>query len=123
MKVMQHVADIQNSYADAISYLDTLREQKKALKKSGIKYGAPSYKEGKYLRIVHPDTDGKGRKFEYIGADPTKQKAVLDRIERGKAYDAIDRRIVELEGKLASLSNELFHVSMDFKRTIELMRD
>lgn len=54
-----------------------------ALELEGVEYGTPSYKAGKYLRIVKGGR-GQQREFVYVGSDPEKIEVALAAIERGR---------------------------------------
>tara|TARA_R110000823_G_scaffold300710_1_gene421546 strand:+ start:272 stop:511 length:240 start_codon:yes stop_codon:yes gene_type:complete len=66
MKVLKSLDSIRVQYEAVVKAIAQLKVQQKALKKAGIDYGTPNYKEGKYLRIVRPATDERGRQFEYV---------------------------------------------------------
>ena len=113
MKVLKSLTSIQSQYEAVIAAIGELKSEQKALKKAGILYGTPTYKQGKYLRIVRPATEDRGRQFEYVGADPDKQQAVLEAIQRGKKYDdagdqikALEKALQILDGDLSSLANQ-----------------
>lgn len=115
MKVIKSLASIQAQYQAVIREIDSLKVKQKVLKKAGIDYGTPNYKQGRYLRIVRPATDERGRQFEYIGADPEKQQVVLSAIERGKEYDELEGRLLSLEKALKRLDDDLYHLANTFK--------
>ncbi|OZC34590.1 hypothetical protein B9Q17_10005 [Marinobacter vinifirmus] len=115
MKVLKSLASIQAQYEAVVREIESLKVKQNALKKAGIDYGTPNYKQGRYLRIVRPATDERGRQFEYIGADPEKQQVVLSAIERGKEYDELDGRLVSLEKALRRLDDDLYHLTNTFK--------
>lgn len=115
MKVLKSLDSIRVQYEAVVKAIAELKVQQKALKKAGIDYGTPNYKEGKYLRIVRPATDERGRQFEYVGADPDKQEAVLSAIERGKEYDALGERVNKLEEALRNLENDVSYLAKRFE--------
>ena len=115
MKVLKSLDSIRVQYEAVVKAIGELKVQQKALKKAGIDYGTPNYKEGKYLRIVRPATDERGRQFEYVGADPEKQEAVLSAIKRGKEYDALGERVNKLEEALKNLENDVSYLAKRFE--------
>lgn len=115
MKFTELLDSIKSQHEAVSKQVVDLKAKQKVLKKAGIEYGTPSYKEGRYLRIIRPANAERGRKFDYIGADPDKQKAVLDAIGRGKQFDLLGSEIASLEEALGFVESELSHLSMRFK--------
>lgn len=97
--------------------LQEIGAQKAQLLKQGIDYGTPHYKENRYLRIVKPSRDG-ARDFVYVGADPVKQGAALEALERGKRYDSLIAKEREIEESLATLESALDRVLWDFGQSV-----
>jgi hypothetical protein len=115
MKKVPAVLDsILKQYQSSLKVIADLQARQKALKKAGLEYGSPNYKNGRYLRIVKPAAGDNGRQFQYIGADPEKQKAVLEAIDRGKVYDELEKQIIELNNALAKLEHGLEYVESSF---------
>lgn len=112
--MLKSLDSIRVQYDAVVKAIAELKVQQKALKKAGIDYGTPNYKEGKYLRIIRPATDERGRQFEYVGADPEKQEAVLSAIERGKEYDGLGERVNKLEEALKNLENDVSYLAKRF---------
>jgi hypothetical protein len=108
--VKQLLAKIQKTHDQRASVVKQLRKEQAALKKAGISYGSPHYKQGKYLRIVKPSKAGEKRGFDYIGADPEKQQAALDALERGRQYDELEEQAQAVQASMAALENSLSHV-------------
>lgn len=113
-QVKRLLATIQKVYDDNSKLVKALKAKQKALEKAGIDYGSPHYKQDRYLRIVKPVTTGKKREFVYVGADPTRQKAALDALERGKQFDQLNAQISaaetatnRLESALATLVGQI----------------
>lgn len=100
------LANIQKAHDERASTIKRLLKEQAALKKAGIDYGAPHYKQKKYLRIVKPSEGGK-RDFVYVGADPVKQKIALDALERGRQYDALEEQAQAVRASLDALKNSL----------------
>lgn len=108
--VKQLLGKIQKTHDQRASTVKHLRKEQAALKKAGISYGSPHYKQGKYLRIVKPSKAGEKRDFDYIGADPLKQQAALDALERGRQYDELGKQAEALQASMASLETALASV-------------
>lgn len=104
------LAKIEKSHAEKVTVVKALRKEQAILKKLGIDYGTPAFKNDKYLRIVRPAVGDKPREFEYVGADPAKQQAAYDALERGKQYDALGAEIEEIERLLYSVESSLGNV-------------
>ena len=51
MKVLKSLDSIRVQYDAVVKAIAELKVQQKALKKAGIDYGTPNYKEGKYLHL------------------------------------------------------------------------
>ena len=116
MNVVNQLSKISKRYFGIKEAITDFRGQQQALKKLGIGYGSPSYKNGKYLRIVRPGANGGKRIFEYIGADPQKQEHALACIERGKLYDEIENEIQALFSAERQLSDDLARVDRGLVR-------
>lgn len=115
MKKVPEVLDsIMKQYQSSLEIISDLQGRQKALKKAGLEYGSPNYKNGRYLRIVKPANGDNGRQFQYIGADPEKQKAVLEAIDRGREYDELGKQIADLSNALAKLEHDLEYVEIGF---------
>ena len=115
MNVLKSLDSIKVQYEAVVKSIGELKAQQKALKKAGIDYGTPNYKEGRYLRIVRPATEERGREFEYIGADPEKQNAILSAIGRGKEYDSLGESVKKLEDALSNLDNDVSNLARRFE--------
>ncbi|MBO1367258.1 hypothetical protein BVH60_14320 [Vibrio cholerae] len=115
MSILKSLDLIKMQYEAVVECIEELKSTQAALEKAGIDYGTPNYKEGKYLRIVRPAKDGRGRQFEYVGSDPAKQKVVLSAIERGKEYDALDKRVKQLEESLRKLDSDMSYIVKNFE--------
>lgn len=115
MKKVPAVLDsIMKRYQSSLVAISDLQARQKALKKAGLEYGSPNYKNGRYLRIVKPATGDNSRQFQYIGADPQKQKAVLEAIDRGREYDELGQQIADLSRALAKLEHDLEYAESGF---------
>lgn len=113
-KVPFVLESIMKQYQSALRAIVELETRQKALKNAGLEYGSPSYKNGRYLRVVKPASGDSGRQFLYIGADPEKQKAVLEAIDRGKVYNKLGRKITALSAALVDLEYDLKCVESEF---------
>lgn len=115
MKKVHKVLDsIMKQFQSSLEIISDLKARQKALKKAGLEYGSPNYKNGRYLRIVKPASGDNGRQFQYIGADPEKQKAVLEAIDRGREYDELGKQIADLSNALAKLVHDLEYAESGF---------
>lgn len=101
------LAKIQKAHDSKADFVKRLIKAQKALKKAGIDYGTPTYKNKKYMRIVRPAANGEPRQFDYVGADPEKQEAALAALERGRKYDELTEKISELEQEIAAIKYSL----------------
>lgn len=95
-------------------YLDGLKERRNKSKRmmlelenQGIDYAGTHYKDGRYLYLVYPYGEDGSRKRTYIGADPVKVKAALDKLERGRKYDQLKREIRVIEGKISEIAKSI----------------
>ncbi len=70
------------------------------LKRAGLFYAKPHYRQGKYLYLIYPMKDGERRR-EYIGADPEKKKVALQAINRVHEYEALSNKLARTEGCLS----------------------
>ena len=70
------------------------------LKRAGLIYAKPHYRQGKYLYLIYPMKDGERRR-EYIGADPEKIKVALQAINRVHEYEALSNKLARTEGCLS----------------------
>jgi len=108
--VKQLLAKIQKTHDQRVTTVKQIRKEQAALKKAGINYGSAHYKQGKYLRIVKPSKAGEKRAFDYVGADPVKQQAALDALERGRQYDALEEQAQAVQDSLGTLETALSNV-------------
>lgn len=108
--VKQLLAKIQKTHDKHKATIKQLRKEQAALKKAGISYGNPSYKQGKYMRIVKPSKAGEKRAFDYIGTDPVKQQAALEALERGRQYDALEEQVQAIDASLGALERSVSNV-------------
>lgn len=109
-EIAQLLAEIQRTHDQRAATVKQLRKEQTALKKQGINYGTPHYKQGKYLRIVKPSKAGEKRVFDYIGADPVKQQAALDALDRGRRYDELGEQAQAVQTSISVLKSSLSHV-------------
>lgn len=70
------------------------------LKRAGLIYAKPHYRQGKYLYLIYPMKDGQRRR-EYIGADPEKIQEALQAINRVHEYEALSSKLARTEGCLS----------------------
>ena len=70
------------------------------LKRAGLIYAKPHYRQGKYLYLIYPMKDGERRR-EYIGADPEKIQEALQAINRVHEYEALSSKLARTEGCLS----------------------
>ncbi|MGO9375208.1 MAG: hypothetical protein ACLQBD_24360 [Syntrophobacteraceae bacterium] len=70
------------------------------LKRAGLIYAKPYYRQGKYLYLIYPMKDGQRRR-EYIGADPEKIQEALQAINRVHEYEALSSKLARTEGCLS----------------------
>lgn len=75
----------------------------------GITHAVPHWRDKKYLYLIHPQVGGE-RKREYIGCDPVKCAEAFGRVERGKQYVKLRRRVDELDRQLHNATRELLAV-------------
>lgn len=105
------LAIIQKKYDNKMKTIKRLRKEQSILKQASIDYGTPTYKNKKYLRIVRPAAKGQPRQFEYIGADPEKQKSALDALVRGQHHDTLNEEIEGVEKTLFTIQSTLDQVA------------
>lgn len=60
-----------------------------ALKRAGLIYAKPHWRNQKYFLLVHPMVNGERPTPTYIGTDEEKIKAATDSIARAAEYDAL----------------------------------
>src|SRR5208283_4140644 len=70
------------------------------LKRAGLIYAKPHYRQGKYLYLIFPMKDGVRRR-EYIGADPKKIQEALQAINRVYEYEMLSNKLARTEGCLS----------------------
>ena len=70
------------------------------LKRAGLIYAKPHYRQGKYLYLIYPMKDGERRR-EYIGADPKKIQEALQAINRVHEYEMLSNKLARTEGCLS----------------------
>ena len=76
------------------------------LKRAGLIYAKPHYRQGKYLYLIYPMKDGERRR-EYIGADPEKIESALQAINRVHEYEALSSKLARTEGSLSQGQSQL----------------
>jgi hypothetical protein len=69
-----------------------LDQQMAALKKQGLIYANPHWREQKYLTLLYPTKPGEDRRREYVGKDPQKVQDALQAIQRAKDYEQLAAR-------------------------------
>jgi hypothetical protein len=99
----------------AVAMLD-LERQVQEVETQGMTDAVPWWKDGKYLVMVHPQTNGE-RVREYIGANPSKVQVALLKIENKKRYAELSQQLAiaqrtyhmleyELTGTLKRITNQ-----------------
>ncbi len=84
----------------------SLDDQMKALKRAGLIYASPHWREGKYFYLIHPTT-AEGRKREYVGTDPKRIEQAMAAIERAKQYDELRQQFDQRARELGRIEREL----------------
>lgn len=93
-----------------------LEQQVHAIEEQGMTDATPWWKGGKYLVLVHPQTNGE-RVREYVGADPSKVQVALCKIENRVRHAEMSQRLsvakrtyhmleYELTGTLKRITNQ-----------------
>ncbi len=80
----------------------------------GVINATPYYKDGKYLQLIHPMTNGE-RVREYVGADPEKVQEALAAVERYKAWVELDQERAKYQGILNQIHSELSAVQRSIR--------
>ena len=76
------------------------------LKRAGLIYAKPHYRQGRYLYLIYPMKDGERRR-EYIGADPEKIQEALQAINWVHEYEALSNKLARTEGAFSKAQYEL----------------
>jgi hypothetical protein len=108
MRTLTIIQDLQASSAKLPALIEAhaiclgdLQKRMVQLSEAGLIYAAPHWREGKYLYLVHPVTNGGKRKREYIGTDQTKIEEAKAALERARQYDALEAKSRELARQLS----------------------
>lgn len=75
-----------------------------SLKKAGLIYAKPHWREQKYFVLVHPMTGGQRPAPTYIGTDAEKIKAATDGIARAAEYDELAAQAQTYARQIAEIS-------------------
>ncbi|MEX3614335.1 MAG: hypothetical protein VB141_11410 [Burkholderia gladioli] len=100
--------------ANAKQYKE-IRANMEALKRAGLTYAKPHWREQKYLYLVYP-CEGGDRKREYVGTDEQKIKAAHAAIARAHEYDSLALQLAQIEKRIAEGRHYL-------KEAIDALRD
>ena len=95
--------------AAAAEYIASIQTMLQDLEQAGMTTAYPTYREGKYLYLVTRMQDGR-RTRHYIGKDPVKIQAALDRITRQQQHDEIQARLDAYTRRLNSVTYDLRHM-------------
>ncbi len=108
-KIFDDILKLEEEYKELIAKIDNLKEQ-------GMINASPWWKQGKYLYLVHPMTNGH-RKREYIGCDSFIIKEALAKIERWKELGRIQFIVDKLERKINKVEKILVYLQQELDPT------
>ncbi len=106
-KTMKVTASLSHVAGEFPSLIETLERQitqiaqnMDALKKAGLVYATPHWREGKYFYLLHPQKPGQKRNREYVGCDPQRIEAAKQAIARAKQYDEFGQELSKLQYRI-----------------------
>lgn len=102
------IQQIEDKHNSLINTIQEITEQIEALKSAGVMYGKPSYKGGKYLRLIQGK--GQDRVFKYIGSDPDTIKTTLEQVERGNKVNQLQQALEHEQGEYSRFLSNLGRV-------------
>jgi len=76
-------------------------DQMGGLKKQGLIFANPHWRDKKYLYLLYPSQSGQQRRREYVGTDPAKIEEAEESMRRAKDYATLERELQALQ-KVAS---------------------
>jgi hypothetical protein len=98
--------EIGECYSETLDQIEQLEKQIKYLENLPMLNGHEWWKNGKYLYLVHHDTDTK----EYIGVDPEKVKEAQERLRRYKQWEAKRRELSNLLDRTNAVDAALIRI-------------
>jgi len=99
-----------------------ITERMTALRKAGLIYASPYWREKKYFYLIHPTTT-EGRKREYVGTDTAKIEQATAAIERATEYDLLHAQREQKLRELSHIEIQLGHVLARFDSMVTTRRD
>lgn len=98
-KVTRAIASLEKNRQELVGEMVKIERQ-------GMAHASPWWRDGKYLYLVYPMTNGR-RKREYIGCDEARIKEALARIERDKEYQKLQKDLEQLGCKIGQTETVL----------------
>lgn len=117
--VLGSIEVIKKNYESLRDKERSLLKERNGLIKQGVEYGTPSYKEGRYLRIIQSTKGGEKQKSKYIGSNKDKISKVVAEVERGKRVLVIDHMLAQINTLTYDLRVNLDRVVWSQKLAIE----
>lgn len=113
MDILTLIEKIQEKHDNLIYLIQEISCQIAELEREGVEYGRPTYKGGKYLRLIRGN--GENREFVYIGSDAEKIAKVESDIERAKQVESLKGALNSQNRKLSSLIHDLDRIANGLK--------
>lgn len=86
------------------AHIDSLESRMAALKKAGLIYAKPHWREDRYFMLVPPMANGHRPNPTYVGIDAAKIKAATEGIARANEYNELKRLVEIYANKVADAS-------------------
>ncbi len=116
-------AQLDKLRANIAEIIEACKKHERKLSRQGCQSGAAHFKTSKpnCMFIYEPQVDGH-RKYVHVGVDPDKQKEALERIDRFKKRDELNKAREDLERQLSDIDWQLRSLSGVFEHVDEYAR-
>jgi hypothetical protein len=105
-EVLRALKAIEQEVDALVGRCDKLERELEELEHAGIANAGVHYRDGRYLYLLHSCAGGgtSGRRREYIGSDPERQKEALGRVERYRRHQVVQRELDTLTERLREVA-------------------
>jgi hypothetical protein len=93
-----------------------IAQQMAVLKKQGLIYAKPHWRNGKYLYLLHPTKAGEKRIREYVGSESDKIEAAEAAMLRATQYTELEKRLQKLQNVASEGRKDLVDAIETFTR-------
>lgn len=116
-EIIERVNALKTHLLNTIQEVSYNTSRMKALDDAGRIYATPHWRDGKYLYLLYPGRDQKGKRVrEYIGADAARVKASLQKVENARQFDELDRQTRWASRELERVSWQMQTLITDLER-------